>query len=119
MTHDLLLFLDRVDEPDADGHELWLGQVRDRTGGRYKQGGREHSAHRYMWELFRGPIPPGTRVTQFCGRIDCVALGHLHLVSRQRYPAREITHCKRGHERNDQNTLVRRDGRRQCRRCKW
>lgn len=66
-----------VPEPNS-GCWLWLGSKRSQNGyGRIKAGGRTVPAHRYAWELFRGPIPDGMIVCHKCDVPPCVNPNHL------------------------------------------
>lgn len=79
--------------PSGPGYEQLVGPCeivynpswRDRNG--YAQvmrrGGRKNTrhrkAHRFVWELYRGPIPEGMFVLHACDTPACVALDHLRL----------------------------------------
>ena len=95
-------------------------------------GGRYYSikAHRYAYELAKGPIPVGLSVLHICDNPRCINAEHLRVGTRadnqQDMKAkgrgnnqhRLKTHCKWGHEFNDVNTWYYPDGRgRQCKQC--
>jgi hypothetical protein len=105
-------FLMKVDKSDPDGCWRWLGKI-DKRGRGYGQfswklpDGRVKSvgAHRFAYELWVGPIPPGYDIDHVvangCEHTDCVrAPGHLEAVTEaentRRYLA-SLTHCRKGH----------------------
>lgn len=84
-------------------------------------------AHRIMYELTRGPIPPGLEIDHLCRRRDCCNPWHLEAVTTRENILRgngacaihaRQTHCKRGHEFTEENVYRRNDGGRECRICK-
>lgn len=99
-------------------------------------------AHRWSYETFVGPIPPGDEIDhechtsaveagtcaggKTCPHRRCVNPAHLAPVDHQtnvdrgrasRAAAVAETHCKRGHEWNDENTYINPKGSRVCRPC--
>lgn len=95
----------------------WKGYRNDKGYGRLN-----HTlAHRLVYELLRGPIPPGLTLDHLCRNKSCVNPDHLEPVTSVVNAMRGIgpaavnarkTHCKRGHPfQNDQR------GRRHCRTC--
>lgn len=79
---------------DSDGHWMWTGpRNSSRTGRDYgllfdSDLGRNVLAHRYSYELHKGPLPEGTEPDHTCDVQACVAPDHLeavtHLVNVQR-----------------------------------
>lgn len=88
-------------------------------------------AHRKAWEDEHGPIPPGMKVLHRCDNPPCVNVDHLFLgtqadniadmIAKGRAYFQKQTHCKHGHELNEENVriVVRKNGskQRQCKVC--
>lgn len=68
-------------EPGQAGCWLWTGaRTTPRQGepyGRVRVGGRWMMATRFVWELERGPLPPGQMICHRCDRPLCVRPNHL------------------------------------------
>ena len=125
---------------------LWTKAVDSRGYGRFGLKGANAGgwvlAHRYAFQLTRGPIPDGMHVCHTCDVRNCVNPDHLFLGTaldnmrdmiakgRQRFTgikaAQEAaaawrlarTHCQRGHEFSAVNTYIDPKGKRNCRTCR-
>lgn len=109
---------------------LWTGS-RDKKGyGRLALGRKNPIlSHRFAYEYYRGPIPPGMDIDHLCRIPSCVNPYHLEPVTRSenlrrgnmghsmlgKIPRR--SHCQRGHALDEANTLIDRRGGRRCKAC--
>lgn len=99
---------------------LWGGGY-----GRFVVDGRHVQAHRWAYESLVGPIPVNLQLDHLCRNRRCVNPNHLEPVSNRENGIRGIgiasralaTHCKHGHEFTEENTNIRPNGTRRCRRC--
>lgn len=72
-------------------------------------------AHRFSYELFKGPIPSGLHIDHLCRNRRCVNPDHLEAVSPKENVMRGFgvtslnaakTQCKNGHEFTHENTYT-------------
>lgn len=110
-------------------HE-WTGYLGKKGYARVLFMGRMVLVHRYVWELANGPISDGFVIDHQCRNRACCNVDHLRVVTRQVNNTENIvganwqiqaakTHCLRGHEFTEENTLKLKGshGRRSCRAC--
>jgi len=80
MGSSLHSFVEKILLPDGeDGCWLWQGAVGSDGYGRLRRRGQTFSAHRFAYELFKGPIPEELCVMHRCDVPLCVSPTHLAL----------------------------------------
>lgn len=106
---------------------LWIAGLGTSGYGQiYYRGGTRH-AHRVVYEVFKGSIPPGFEIDHLCRVRCCVNPDHLRACTgRENVLApwslaptainSRKTHCKHGHPYTVENTRHRKTGR-SCRQC--
>ena len=114
------LFWFHVDKTDT----CWLLTAYTSTKGygSWRVRGKNVRAHRWAYERFVGPIPPGLAIDHLCRVRNCVNPDHLEPVTTQENNRRALrparTHCRHGHPLDEENTYLRPNGRtRECRTC--
>jgi hypothetical protein len=116
---------------------IWTGARHLANYGQFKLEGKNTRAHRYAYEDLVGPIPEGLEIDHTCHTVECEVVPcphrgcqnpahlepvtHTENVRRGRAEGRNHnaakTHCKRGHEFDEGNTMVQTNGSRKCRTC--
>lgn len=134
------LFYIKVGKPTKNGCWEWTGSRHPRGYGMVRIGRRAFVASRVAWTIKNGPIPEGLFVCHTCDNPPCCNPGHLFIgdykanardrqakgrtknidQGRIGYHKRRasMTHCDRGHEFDVENTYIKPNGNRGCRKCK-
>lgn len=107
----------------------WTGSKNSDGYGRIHRDGRDLMAHRVVYEMLVGAIPPGLQTDHLCRNRGCVRPSHLELVTSRENTLRGVSavanalrtnRCVHGHAFEGRNLIVRiRAGRhlRVCRVC--
>lgn len=112
---------------DPDGCWEWIGHLSTEGYGRLNVLGQRVYAHRYSYERFVGPIPPGLEIDHLCRNRKCVNPTHLEPVTHringlrgQGSPAQNAqrTNCANGHPLSGDNLTFRSVGSRKSRVCR-
>jgi hypothetical protein len=123
------LFWAKIDRQGPQGCWLWTGRTLPTGYGQARFAGRHWYSHRLSFELHKGPIPDGLHIDHLCRVRACCNPEHLDAVTCKvnvhRSPIAPAalnalkTHCGRGHEFTEANTIPRKRGR-SCRICaRW
>jgi hypothetical protein len=138
----MVLFMRHVDKdgpsceryPDLGPCWIWTGSTKGpkwngrNSYGQFNNGGKNHQAHRWLYEQLVGPIPPPLDLDHFaCDNRWCVSPRHVRPVTRRENVLREFTgrgagskarqtHCKAGHPLSGANLKVNARGR-DCHAC--
>lgn len=103
----------------------WLRSCRGKYPTIHVQG-KDLCAHRYSYELHKGPVPSGLTLDHLCRNTRCVNPTHLEPVTNRENVLRGIgpsainakkTKCPQGHVYSAANTRVSSSGKRHCRTC--
>lgn len=103
----------------------WTGKT-GRKGYTYVHvGSKKYTGHRFSYEQIIGPISSGLVLDHLCCNTYCYNPAHLEPVTQQENISRGNTgkhnrlktHCRNGHEYDEQNTYINYKGERVCRIC--
>jgi len=111
----------------TSGCWIWKTGTNGKNGyGMFFDGARKVCAHRFSWELYRGPIPVGMEVDHLCKTRLCVNPDHMEVVTRaenirrsdapQAINARK-TACPKGHPYEQFGYVNPTTGKRRCQPC--
>lgn len=107
-------------EPNS-GCWLWTGSGTLQGYGSTFFEGKKELAHRAVYEYYSGRIPAGMVLDHLCRVPCCVNPAHLEPVTHGENLRRGLngpkTYCKRGHLFDEQNTDIRKNGTKACKRC--
>jgi hypothetical protein len=124
-------FWSKVDRLGDDECWPWGGNVDEGGYGIFKVRGKMLKAHKWAYEKFVRPVPPGMTLDHVkvngCTRRNCVNyLRHLEIVTGRENTLRGAgpsavnarkKRCSRGHKFTPENTFTRKGGWRMCRTC--
>ena len=106
---------------------IWEGACGSDGYGHIRRNGKVCGAHRISYETFIDKIPEKMHVLHKCDIKLCINPHHLFLgtnsenqidsVKKGRHAHRRKTHCKVGHEFDQNNTYIKPDGERRCLTC--
>lgn len=112
-------------EPNS-GCWLWVACV-DWDGYGQFHAAKQTTAHRFSYEMHKGPIPDGLQIDHLCRVTCCVNPDHLEAVTAGENARRSMsfagrnarkTHCWRGHPLSGENLYIAPSGYRNCKECR-
>jgi hypothetical protein len=117
-------FWKHVEKHSPDSCWIWTATRKHGSHeyGEFTVGGIRYVAHRFAFEIAKGPIPDGHYLDHLCRNPPCVNPAHLEPVTPREnvlrgLKGRMVTHCPKGHPYDDKNTIWV-QGRRHCRECR-
>jgi len=122
-------FWSKIQDRD-NGCKEWVASTNRLGYGTTRIERKFYLAHRFVWELTKGPIPEGLCVLHSCDNPPCCNIEHLWLGTRddnnkdrmrkgrgRSNPAYMGENCLQGHPYSEENTYVSPQGHRRCRIC--
>lgn len=121
------LFWAKLDKTAPGGCWIWTGAIFPHGYGKLTLAKRSLYPHRVSYEIHKGRIPDGLHIDHLCRVRSCANPEHLEAVTCgeniRRSPIAPAainavkTHCARGHEFTEANTIITATGR-NCRTCR-
>jgi hypothetical protein len=105
----------------------WTGSINGKGYGYLSVDNRTMQAYKLAYEWKYGKIPRGLELDHLCRNSACVNPDHLEVVTRRINQLRgntigarnaQKTHCPYGHPYSNENTYIKPDGSRACKKCK-
>ena len=75
----ILRFLSKIEKNGSTGCWMWQGGIDGAGYGMFWDGEKNIRVHRFMWELFVGPIPEGKHILHKCDTPACCNRRHLFM----------------------------------------
>lgn len=108
-------------QKEPSGCWRWTGSTTNGGYGTYRTMGLATTAHRVAFIAWFGAIPEALELDHKCKNTLCVNPAHLEPVTHAENVRRAVkaqqTHCIHGHEFTPENTRMKKNGCRACRRC--
>lgn len=123
---DFYRFLGYINKTDSCW--FWEGPKATNGYGLFSCKKVRYGAHRLSYMIYVGIIPSGLVIDHLCRNRDCINPAHLEPVTQRENLLRSPltlngigfakTHCHKGHIFDVENTYIRAEGKRDCRKCR-